>query len=110
MKVDLTSFGKLSILSFALVLTVAAIIGKQICSADVLLEQDINKWVVGIGMIPRGEVGFIFASIGAKMKIQGVPVVDADTFSAVVIMVILTTLVTPPVLKWVFLRDGSESS
>ena len=50
-------------------------------------------------MIPRGEVGLIFASIGAALTLGGSPVVSSSTYSAVVIMVILTTLVTPPLLK-----------
>ncbi|MCD6162550.1 MAG: cation:proton antiporter [candidate division Zixibacteria bacterium] len=102
MKVDLISFGNISILGFALVLTIAAIIGKQVCSLGTLTEKGLNRWVVGIGMIPRGEVGLIFAGIGSKMILDGKPVVDTNTLSAVVIMVILTTLVTPPVLKVVF--------
>lgn len=102
MKVDLISFGNISILGFALVLTIAAIIGKQVCSLGTLTEKGLNRWVVGIGMIPRGEVGLIFAGIGSKLILDGKPVVDTNTLSAVVIMVILTTLITPPVLKAVF--------
>jgi Kef-type K+ transport system membrane component KefB len=45
-------------------------------------------------MIPRGEVGLIFAGVGKSLK-----VIDDATFSAVVIMVIATTLITPPLLK-----------
>lgn len=99
MRVDMTSFGNTAILGFALALTVVAIIGKQACSLGVLFEKGINKIVIGLGMIPRGEVGLIAANIGTKLKINGVPVVDGNTFSAVVIVVILTTLITPPVLK-----------
>ena len=55
-------------------------------------------------MIPRGEVGLIFASIGASLMLRGEPVVSPATYSAVVIMVILTTLVTPPALKAAFAR------
>ena len=103
-RVDLTSFTNFSILGFAIVLTLVAIMGKQVCSLGVLFEKKINKWVVGIGMIPRGEVGLIFAGIGSKMILNGIPVIDSSTFSAVIIMVILTTLITPPVLKAVFLK------
>ena len=53
-------------------------------------------------MIPRGEVGLIFASIGLTLTIAGERVVDDATFSAVVVMVVLTTLVTPPALRWRF--------
>ena len=55
-------------------------------------------------MIPRGEVGLIFANIGLGLSIAGQPIVDPDIFSAVVIMVIVTTMVTPPALKWSLAR------
>jgi len=108
MGVALVSFGNLSILGFALILTFVAILGKQICSLGVIFEKNLNKWVVGLGMIPRGEVGLIFAGIGSKMMLKGEPVINTDTFSAVIIMVILTTLITPPVLKAVFLKSPGE--
>jgi Kef-type K+ transport system membrane component KefB len=108
MGVALVSFGNLSILGFAMILTFVAILGKQACSLAVIFEKDLNKWAVGLGMIPRGEVGLIFAGIGSKMMLNGEPVINTDTFSAVVIMVILTTLITPPVLKAVFLKSPGE--
>lgn len=108
MRVDLTSFGNTAILGFALSLTAAAILGKQACSLGVIFEKGTNKLLVGLGMIPRGEVGLIIAGIGAKMQIGGVPIIDTNTFSAVVIVVILTTLVTPPVLKLVLSKNRSK--
>jgi Kef-type K+ transport system membrane component KefB len=51
-------------------------------------------------MIPRGEVGLIFASIGLGLTLHGERIVDERIYSAVVVMVIVTTLVTPPALKW----------
>jgi Kef-type K+ transport system membrane component KefB len=92
-QVRLETFADLSVLGVAASLTIAAIIGKQICGFGVL-EKRLDRLTVGVGMIPRGEVGLIFASIGKSLK-----VIDDATFSAVVIMVIVTTLVTPPVLK-----------
>jgi Kef-type K+ transport system membrane component KefB len=68
------------------------------------LGKGLNRWAVGLGMIPRGEVGLIFVSIGAGLYIQGDRVVDPGVYSAVVIMVIVTTMVTPPVLKKVMER------
>jgi Kef-type K+ transport system membrane component KefB len=104
LKVDLRLFARWDILGFAVVLTIAAIVGKQICGL-VVLERGINRVAVGLGMIPRGEVGLIFAGIGATLMLPsnaGVvePVVNSATFGAVVIMVIITTLVTPLSLKW----------
>ncbi len=97
-RVDLSSFGDTSILGFALTLSLAAILGKMICAAGVL-EKGLDRISVAVGMVPRGEVGLIFAGIGAQLVLHGEPVINTSVFSAVVIMVILTTLVTPPVLK-----------
>ena len=104
LKVDLSLFVRLDILGFALVLTLVAIIGKQICAAGVV-ERGINRFAVGLGMIPRGEVGLIFAGIGSTLMLPTAdgasePVISAATFGAVVIMVIITTLITPLALKW----------
>jgi Kef-type K+ transport system membrane component KefB len=112
LKVDLRLFARLDILGFALVLTLAAIIGKQICSLGVV-ERGINRMAIGLGMIPRGEVGLIFAGIGATLMLpstSGVsePVISPATFGAVVIMVIITTLVTPIALKWSLARKGTH--
>lgn len=104
LRVDLRAFARVELLGFAAVLTIAAIIGKQICSLAVA-ERGLNRFAIGLGMIPRGEVGLIFAGIGATLMLpnaQGVNerVISADTFGVIVIMVIVTTLVTPPALKW----------
>jgi Kef-type K+ transport system membrane component KefB len=91
--VRLESFGNLPVLGLAAALTVAAVAGKQVCSLGVL-EKGLDRVTVGIGMIPRGEVGLIFASIGMHMK-----VIDHAAYSALVIMIIVTTLITPPLLS-----------
>ena len=101
--VDLRSFGSLSVLRFACGLSVAAVIGKQICSLGIL-EKGVNRWAVGVGMIPRGEVGLIFAGIGASLSVGGEPVFTPQIFSAMVVMVMVTTLATPPLLKKLFLK------
>jgi Kef-type K+ transport system membrane component KefB len=75
-------------------LTFAAVIGKQICGLAAV-GRGLDRLTIGIGMIPRGEVGLIFAGIGKELKI-----LDEGLFSAIVIMVILTTLLTPPGLKF----------
>ena len=104
LKVDLRLFANVQILGLALALTIAAIAGKQICALGVV-ERGIDRLVVGLGMIPRGEVGLIFAGIGATLMLPtangvNVPVISSAIFGAVVIMVIITTLITPIVLKW----------
>jgi Kef-type K+ transport system membrane component KefB len=99
MHVDLTAFARASVLGLSALLTAAAIVGKQACSL-VAIGRKLDRLSIGIGMIPRGEVGLIFANIGLGLHVGGQRVVDEAVFSAVVIMVIVTTIVTPPALKW----------
>lgn len=99
MGVDLAVFGQPGVLGFAAVLTLAAVVGKQACSLGVL-DKGADRLAIGLGMIPRGEVGLIFASIGRTLHIGGERVVDDMVYSAVVVMVAVTTLVTPPLLVW----------
>lgn len=104
LKVDLRLFTQLNIMGLAAALTIAAILGKQICALGVI-ERGVNRVAIGMGMIPRGEVGLIFAGIGATLMLpsasgENVPVINSGIFGAVVIMVIITTLITPITLKW----------
>jgi Kef-type K+ transport system membrane component KefB len=102
-QVRLESFANISVLGTAAGLTAAAIIGKQVCAYGAI-GKGLNRASIGVGMIPRGEVGLIFASIGRNLN-----VVDDATFSAIVIMVIVTTLITPPLLKIAIARwDNKE--
>jgi Kef-type K+ transport system membrane component KefB len=99
MRVDLSAFSRPEIVGLAAVLTIAAIVGKQACALGALGAK--LDWLsIGIGMIPRGEVGLIFANIGLSLVVHGEHIIDSATYSAVVIMVMLTTLITPPALKW----------
>ena len=107
MRVDLSAFMRPEILGLAAVLTVAAVLGKQACALGALGGR--LDWLsIGIGMIPRGEVGLIFANIGLTLVVRGEHIIDAATYSAVVIMVMLTTLITPPALKWSLNRRKSR--
>lgn len=99
MRVELETFGQPGVLGLAAALTVAAILGKQACSLGAV-GGNLDRLTIGLGMIPRGEVGLIFANVGLGLTIAGERIVDQAIFSAVVIMVIVTTLVTPPALKW----------
>jgi Kef-type K+ transport system membrane component KefB len=107
LRVDLSGFGHLDIVALALALTVAAILGKQACGLGV--DKGLDRLSVGIGMIPRGEVGLIFANLGLGLRIQGRSVLDRSTFSAIVIVVILTTIVTPPTLRWSLSRGARRN-
>lgn len=100
MSVDLGAFADSSVWLLAGGLTFMAIVGKLVCYFGVF-EKGLNRLAVGLGMIPRGEVGLIFAAEGAKLiGPDGIPVVNQAAFSAIVVMVMITTMVTPPLLKW----------
>ncbi len=107
MQVDLSSFADPSVWGLAAAITFMAILGKQVCSLGVR-EPGLNRMAVGLGMIPRGEVGLIFANEGRRLVAGGEPVVDTGTYSAVVVMVMITTMVTPPLLTWSMTKDGGE--
>lgn len=108
-RVNVADFLRVDLLGFAAGLTLAAIIGKQVCGLGVR-EPGLDRIAVGLGMIPRGEVGLIFASIGASLALHGKPLIDSATYGAVVIMVVLTTLVTPPLISWRFRKLGTMGS
>jgi len=103
MRTDLAAFAEPRILGLALALTAAAVVGKQACSLGAL-GTPVNRFAVALGMIPRGEVTLIFANVGLSLSVAGRPIMDAATFSAVVVVVLVTTLVTPPALKWSLAR------
>lgn len=97
MSVKLESLFNVKILIAAAGITLAAIAGKYISG---FFAGKVNKNLVGIGMVPRGEVGLIFASIGSSLGI-----ISYDLFSVIVIMVIFTTLLTPPILTFLIKRE-----
>lgn len=109
MRVELATFARVDVLGLAAALTVVAVIGKQVCSLGAF-GAGVDRLSIGIGMIPRGEVGLIFAGIGAALTLRGARIVDEGTFSAIVIMVILTTMATPPALKWSLTRGERRAA
>ena len=72
----------------------AAVVGK-LASAAGVVGRGINRLAVGIGMVPRGEVGLIFAGIGAALSVDNQPLLPQPLFSALVLMVVVTTLIAP---------------
>jgi Kef-type K+ transport system membrane component KefB len=103
-RTDLSAFLHTDVLGLAAALTAAAIAGKQ--ASGLGAAGGGRDWIsVGAGMIPRGEVGLIFANIGLTLRIGGRPVIDEGIFSAIVMMIIVTTLVTPPALTRTFARS-----
>jgi Kef-type K+ transport system membrane component KefB len=92
LQVKLEAFNSWKIAFLALALTVVAIAGKVVSGYPA--GHRLNRLAIGIGMMPRGEVGLIFAGIG-----RGLGVINDAVFASVVIVVIITTLLTPPLLK-----------
>jgi Kef-type K+ transport system membrane component KefB len=88
-------------LLIALFLIVVAVLGKVITGLVVFGKPGINRLAIGVGMIPRGEVGLIFVSVGATSGI-----LPPATQAGVVVMVIFTTFLAPPLLRLVF-KDSS---
>ncbi len=82
-------------LFLALALTVVAIVGKLVAGLGVR-GKTADRVTVGIGMVPRGEVGLIFANVGAGIRFEGKPLIAAGVYAAIVLMVMATTVVTPP--------------
>lgn len=107
-RVDLRSFASPSVLGLAALTAVAAITGKLICGWGTR-ERGVNRLAIGIGMIPRGEVGLIFAGMGATLMLGGTPVVSAATFSALVLAILLCDLSAPPLLKLVLERGNKKA-
>lgn len=99
MRVELGAFLQPGVLGLAALLTIVAVAGKQVCALGGI-GAPVDRTAIGIGMIPRGEVGLIFANIGLGLTVRGERIVDERIFAAVVVAVMMTTLVTPPALKW----------
>jgi Kef-type K+ transport system membrane component KefB len=98
-QVDVASLVTRESLGFGVVLVLVAVAGKLACAAGVV-TPGINGLTVGIGMVPRGEVGLIFAGIGTALVLDGRPLLSQTAFSALVLMVVVTTLLTPIALRW----------
>jgi Kef-type K+ transport system membrane component KefB len=97
--VDIKAFNPMNadtrqFLIIGLLLTLVGVVGKILAGA-VAFGPGVKKMVVGVGMVPRGEVGLIFAQIGLSTGILA-----SGLYSSVALMVMLTTFVTPPALRF----------
>jgi Kef-type K+ transport system membrane component KefB len=104
MHVDLRALAHPQALGLSAALLAAAVLGKQACALGVR-GKGLDRLSVGIGMVPRGEVGLIFANAGRTLLVAAPaggrePLVSATSFAALVIAVIATALITPPLLHW----------
>jgi Kef-type K+ transport system membrane component KefB len=102
LQVDAAVLADPSAVALALMLTAAAVAGKLVAGAA---AGGYNRWLVGWGMVPRGEVGLIFAFVGKELG-----VLDHHLFSVIVLMVLCTTLITPPMLAILLRRKSSHET
>lgn len=86
------------------VLTLAAIAGKLVAGLGVR-ERGVDRYAVGVGMVPRGEVGLIFALVGLTTLVGGRPLLEPWEYAAVLLVVAITTFITPVWLKRVLSRN-----
>lgn len=86
--------------ALAAALLVAAVAGKALCGWAAR-EEGLNRWAIGAAMIPRGEVGLVFAQIGLASG-----TLDASAYAAVVAVVAATTFLAPPLIRRAFSHTG----
>ena len=101
--VDVRTFGSREVVTVGVALTVVAIAGKFAAGwAPVWVRA--RKTVIGVGMIPRGEVGLIFAQTGLTAG-----VLNAGAYSALMLMVLVTTFMAPPLLRRLLTKPAAET-
>ena len=104
MRTHLDAFLNPHTLMLTALLTIVATLGKLIAGLGAR-NTSCNRLLIGVGMIPRGEVGLIFASTGLALTHHGIPVLSESIFASIIGMVMLTTFITP-----IFLKKMSEKS
>lgn len=87
-------------LIIAAFLVVVAIVGKVVTGLGVFGQPGINRLAIGVGMIPRGEVGLVFAGVGSESGI-----LSESLEAAIIVMVVLTTFCAPPLLRLAFQKS-----
>ena len=104
---DVGQFVRPAVLGLALALLAVAVGGKLISPLGMWRSPG-DKILVGLAMIPRGEVGLIFATIGLQESIFG-----ENVYASVLLVVLATTLLTPPLLRWrlqrIEVRSGASA-
>ena len=91
---DIRAMADPRVVGIALLLSVIAIVTKIAAALGAFGSRG-DKWTIGFGMLPRGEVGLIFASIGLS-----VGALSKELYGSVLVVVLVTTLVAPPLLRW----------
>jgi Kef-type K+ transport system membrane component KefB len=97
---DISAMADARVIGVALILSAIAIVSK-VGSALGAIGSRGDKWTIGFGMLPRGEVGLIFASIGLS-----VGALSEELYGSLLVVVLVTTLIAPPLLRW---RIGTQA-
>ena len=97
---DISAMADARVIGVALVLSAIAIVSKVGTALGVIGSRG-DKWTIGFGMLPRGEVGLIFASIGLS-----VGALSEELYGSLLVVVLVTTLIAPPLLRW---RIGTQA-
>jgi Kef-type K+ transport system membrane component KefB len=107
MRADFAAMAHPSTLLLVGALSAAAVVGKLACALGV--PKGTDRLTVAAGMLPRGEVSLVFANLGLTLRVGGRPLIDAGQYSALVTVVVVTTLLTPPVLRWRIGHPGARA-
>jgi Kef-type K+ transport system membrane component KefB len=106
-RTDLRMVAAPDALVLASALTLAAVLGKQACAVGVF-GRGVSRRTVAAGMVPRGEVSLVVANLARSLQSQARPRLGGTIFTAVVVTVLLTTLITPLALKRSFRSKAAE--
>ena len=93
LQVNVTTLANVKVMLTGLIITAVAAAGKL--ASSLAVRSGANRLIVGAGMLPRVEVALIVASMGKSLG-----VLDDALFSVIIVVVLLTVLMTPPLLKW----------
>src|SRR5262249_5112449 len=107
-RADVRMFANAGALLLLVALLVAAIVGKLACALGA--GRGVNRLTVAFGMAPRGEVTLIYASLGLTLIANGTSLIDSKSYSALVGVVLLTTILTPALLKWTLGRPRRDAA
>ena len=109
MQVNISDLKDTEVIIEAVVVIILAVIGKYVgCGLGAkaadrsLSKSSVN--IVGVGMIPRGEVGIIVASIGLNTIVDGAPALSNSLYTVIVLMAVATTIIAPPILSKLYAK------
>ena len=97
MNLRVIDFSSTKFWALALVFLLIAVVGKYIGAFFLKGTSAVKKALIGISMIPRGEVGLIFAEVG---RVNGI--LDNEIYAVLIFVIIVTTIAPPFILKWLF--------